>query len=133
MATVSYSIITSEEKNYLESWKTLIEEGEQLYQLHKEKSEPEEKLQENVGQLKRKQIHIEQLRDHSYRLNFAYEKKARYTPKKASPSLKSFKNQPRLIPSNSSLNQMTMKLREHQLLQVSNLKNLTPTSPSKVM
>ena len=36
MVTVSYSIVISEEKNYIKSCKALIAEGEQLYQLHKE-------------------------------------------------------------------------------------------------
>ena len=97
MVTVSYSVVTSEEKNSLKSYKTLIEEGEQLYQLHEKKSELEEKCQEKVGQLKGKQIHFEQLRDHNNRLKFAYEKKARYTYKKSSP-VKSVTNAPRLIP-----------------------------------
>ena len=59
MITLSYIIVTSEEKSYLKSCKTLIEEWGQLCKLHKEKSEPEAKLEEKVGQLKRKEIHIE--------------------------------------------------------------------------
>ena len=50
----------------------LIKEGEEVCQLHKEKSELEEKLRRK---LKRKQVHIEQLRDHNHRLNSACEKR----------------------------------------------------------
>ena len=67
-------MVTTKERKYLESCKALIEEGQKLAQIWKEKAELEWQLSGKMGQLKRKQSHIEQLMDHNCRLKLAYEK-----------------------------------------------------------
>ena len=75
------SMVTTEERTYLKSCKALIEEGQELAQILKEKDELEQQLSDKTGQLKRKQSHIEQLMDCNCRLKLACEKK-RFTPQK---------------------------------------------------
>ena len=48
-------MVTTEERKYLESCKGLIEEGQGLVQIWKEKADLEWQLSNKMGQLKRKQ------------------------------------------------------------------------------
>ena len=79
-------MVTTEERKYLELCKALIEEGQELAQILKENNELEWQQSNKTGQLKKKQSHIQQLKDHYCRLELVYENKNRYTPQQAPSS-----------------------------------------------
>ena len=99
MLALCCSMVRTEERKYLESCKALIEEGHELAQTQKEKAELEWQQSNKMGLLKRKQLHIEQLKDCNCRLKLAYEKKNRYTPQKIPTSATPIKSPSKCIPS----------------------------------
>ena len=83
-----YSVITSEECNYLSSCGDLLQQQEKVKQMKHQQHELKEKLQQKTGELQQAEKDLELIHMHNKRLKVAYDRKLLFVKKevKCNPS-----------------------------------------------